>query len=367
MIKVCHLISGDLWAGAEAMNFNLIKRLMGEKDLEISAILLNNGRLADKIRKLGIHVVVINENEISFLKLYFSIKKTLRQIRPDIIHSHKYKEKFIAYLFSRSNKEIKLIATQHGMPELYGKNRNLKYQIINRMSFFILSKYFQVIVPVSRDIKNYLVNKYGFNADKVKLIHNCVEIPYDALPNRITGTLVIGSAGRFSSVKDYPLMVEIARAIFGRQKNISFELVGDGPDKPIIENMIQKYGLKKSFTLPGFESHMSAFYKRIDVFINTSLHEGIPLSVLEAMSYGVPVVAPKVGGLQEIIEDNVQGFLIEGRNPEDFARKCLKLYENVSLRNKMGSAARERVIKEFSLERMANEYYQLYLDVMNIK
>jgi L-malate glycosyltransferase len=129
--------------------------------------------------------------------------------------------------------------------------------------------------------------------------------------------------------------------------------------------MIQKYGLEKSFSLPGFETDMSAFYKRIDVFMNTSLHEGIPLSVLEAMSYGIPIVAPKVGGFQEIIEDNVYGFLVEGRNPEDFARQCLKLYEDASLRKKMGAAARRRVVNDFSVNRMAQDYYQLYLDVMN--
>jgi glycosyltransferase involved in cell wall biosynthesis len=89
------------------------------------------------------------------------------------------------------------------------------------------------------------------------------------------------------------------------------------------------------------------------------------ISVLEAMAYGIPVVAPEMGGLMEILGNGVEGFLIEGRNPKDFAEKCIILYENDSLRKQMGLAAREKIIKEFSAEHMAQQYYSLYFSLAN--
>jgi glycosyltransferase involved in cell wall biosynthesis len=107
---------------------------------------------------------------------------------------------------------------------------------------------------------------------------------------------------------------------------------------------------------------MTGFYAGIDIYLNTSLHEGIPMSVLEAMAHGLPVVAPAVGGIVEIIEDGVEGFLVEGRSPQAFAKKCILLQDG-ELRLKMGRAARARVEKAFSAQAMAQEYYRLYREL----
>jgi len=98
------------------------------------------------------------------------------------------------------------------------------------------------------------------------------------------------------------------------------------------------------------------------LFLNTSLHEGIPLSVLEAMSCGLPVVAPRVGGIPEIIENGRHGFLVDGRTPEDFAWQCLELLRNEDVRKKFGSSAAERFIDQFSSVRMAASYLKLYTE-----
>jgi glycosyltransferase involved in cell wall biosynthesis len=94
--------------------------------------------------------------------------------------------------------------------------------------------------------------------------------------------------------------------------------------------------------------------------LNTSLHEGIPLTVLEAMACGLPVVAPRVGGIPEVIEDGRQGLLVEQRTPADFARSCLEIIRSEGLRAAMGSSARERFADHFSSSRMASSYLDLY-------
>jgi L-malate glycosyltransferase len=359
------MISGDLWAGAEVMAFHLLKGLTEHKDLELSAILLNEGKLADEIRRLNIPVEVVDENKMSFFQIFLAIRKAFKGNSPDIIHSHRYKENILAYIFSKTQKNVKLIGTQHGMPEAYGDSRSLRNRLISKLNFLVLSRCFQNLVAVSRDIQKSFVDHYGFSEDKVKVIHNGINIPDNIRAKKEKDTFVIGSSGRFFPVKDYPFMVEVAREVSKKTNNIRFELAGDGPEWSKIQHLIEKYGLNGTFMLRGFLSDISPLYQGLDVYLNTSLHEGIPISVLEAMAYGIPVIAPKVGGLIEILGDGMQGFLVEGRNPRDFAERCITLYENESLRREMGLAAREKIMREFSAEYMAQQYYSLYLNVLN--
>ena len=112
---------------------------------------------------------------------------------------------------------------------------------------------------------------------------------------------------------------------------------------------------------------MLPFYRSLDLYLNTSVHEGIPMSILEAMAYSLPVVAPDVGGISEVVSNSEDGYLIEKRDPWAFAEKCFLLYENRQLRRRMARAAREKVVKSFSVENMAAQYHELYLNVVNKK
>ena len=108
---------------------------------------------------------------------------------------------------------------------------------------------------------------------------------------------------------------------------------------------------------------MEDFYKGLDIYMNTSIHEGIPMSVLEAMGHGLPVIAPKVGGFPEIIEDGINGFLIQDRNPYKFAEKVLFLSQ-WRKRFNMGTAARMRIKEHFSQEVMVEKYLGLYRELL---
>jgi glycosyltransferase involved in cell wall biosynthesis len=347
------------------MACHLLKGLLKYRDLEITAILLNDGRLADELRKSGISVFVAAEEKKSLLQIYLDIRKIVTKKRPDIIHSHRYKENILAYLASKTGKNIRLVATQHGMPEMFEGNGNLKPRLISRLNFFLLSQSFRNVVTVSQDMQKTFIQHYGFKESKVAVIHNGIEIDNTSQGARRRGDFVIGSSGRFFPVKDYPLMVEIARMVMEKVNNICFELAGDGPERAKIQRLVKKYGLEEKFILRGFVDDIFHFYQGLDLYLCTSLHEGIPMSVLEAMGHGLPVIAPKVGGLEEILEDGVQGYLVEGRNPIDYAEKCIKIFQNGDMRDKMRMAGRDKVAKDFSIDQMAQKYYQLYRIVTN--
>lgn len=366
-MKICHIISGDLWAGAEVMNYRLMKGLKNIYNIELSAIVLNEGKLAEELRDLGIPVAVVDERKKKFFQISRDIRKILIQTTPDIIHSHRLKENILAYSSSKNNKRVQLVCTQHGMPEpLNKKYKYIKDMLLIRYNNYILSKYFQCIIVVSEDMRNVFINSYGFNRDKLFLIHNGTELPLnDSSVNINRSIFVIGSAGRFFPVKDYPLMVEIAREVLQQTNTIRFELAGEGPEKETIRSLIREYGIGNFFFLTGFIDDMATFYEGLDLYINTSFHEGLPMSILEAMAHGLPVIAPNTGGIKEIVQNGIEGYLVEGRNPKMFAKKCVQLAKDKNLSRSMGKASREKIMNCFSLEIMARNYFDLYSRVLN--
>jgi glycosyltransferase involved in cell wall biosynthesis len=124
---------------------------------------------------------------------------------------------------------------------------------------------------------------------------------------------LIGSSGRFFPVKDYPLFVRIAQIVKSRGAPIRFELAGDGARIEEVEALIGEFELGDMVILKRFLHEMLVFYRNLDLYLNTSIHEWISMSVLEAMAYGLPVIVPNIGGFKEIIDDGIQGHHIDGR------------------------------------------------------
>ena len=343
------------------MNFRLLKGLKDFQNLDLSVILLNHGRLADEIENLGIPVDIVDETQLGFPRILKKISTLIKKKRPDVLHCHLYKLNILAFLATLGGgRTASLVSTQHGMPELVGRRGDLKYFALSRFNFLLMSRWFHGSVAVSNEIRKALIGQYGFNEKRTFLIYNGTENHEGPIPERSGQDFTIGSTGRFFPVKDFNLMVETARDVVKMESDIRFEIAGDGPEKERVAETISRYGIEKSFLLRGFLDDVSPFYKEIDVYINTSKHEGIPMSILEAMALGLPIIAPDVGGVGEIIEDGVQGFLVKGRNPQDFADRCIRLYRDERLRRQMGAAAKERVETVFSHHRMADNYYELY-------
>jgi L-malate glycosyltransferase len=360
MIRVCHLISGDLWAGAEVMAFQLIKAQRDSGNLSVSAIVFNEGTLCERLRDLGVEVHVFEEKKYSFFPLLLKIVKVLKNQKNEIVHSHRYKENLLAFLASLFLPSIRLVSTLHGLQE---KGLLLRTRLFYHVNFFLLSRFYLKTVAVSSDMHIACLKQMKFKPEKVAVVHNGIAVPPETRTQKRNDVFVVGSCGRFFPVKNYPLMVEIAR-ILKPKTAIVFKLAGDGPGRPHLESLIAQYGLESSFELCGHKSDLTDFYRGLDVFINTSLHEGIPMSILEAMSYAVPVVGSKTGGIKEIIEEGKDGFFAQSGDAEGFAQKCLFLFENPEAHRTMGKNAREKIISSFSIQSCAEGYLKVYKQAM---
>jgi glycosyltransferase involved in cell wall biosynthesis len=358
MLSVCHIVSGDLWAGAEVLTFNLLRQLNKIPDLTISAVVLNEGRLAEELRRQGVTIRVIGERGQPFVKLLREVRAYIRSRSPEVIHSHRYKENILAFFSRKLGRPARLVATQHGMPETGHGNSGAASRLVGRLNRYLLANQFDQLVGVSFDIQKRFIQELGFREEQVSVIHNGIELP-ELRSFKRSGPMVVGSAGRLFAVKDFPLMIAAARIAVNRKAGLRFEIAGEGPERAHLEELIAACGVGDHFALLGHVADMQRFYSGLDVYMNTSIHEGIPMSILEAMAHGVPVIAPHVGGIVEIIDDGVDGFLVSGRKPQDFAERCIRL-QDLELRKRMGQAARDKVKRLFSAEQMAHQYHRLY-------
>ena len=356
-MRIWHFISGDLWAGAEVMACTLLKGLRRYPEFAPAALLLNEGRVAEELRGAGVPVVICAEKDHSFPALVQGVRRTLAVAPADVIHAHRYKENILAYLASRPGRSVPLVTTQHGLPE--PRDKRWPGTCVDQLNHWLLARRFHQVVAVASPIRDDYFRRLKIPAERSRVICNGIELP--ALPAPPANARpVLGAVGRLVPVKDFSLLVAVARELRAAGEPALFRLAGDGPLRAVLEQEIDNNGLREEFRLEGEVADIAPFYRQLDIYLSTSLHEGLPMSALEAMAHGLPVVAPDVGGFRDLIEHGKEGFLVASRDPGAYAAFCRQLLANPALRQRLGQAARAKVAGRFSAEAMAAAYARLY-------
>jgi glycosyltransferase involved in cell wall biosynthesis len=362
--RVMILASGDLWAGAEVVVYELCKGLKEHTPVDVTAVFLNEGVLASRCREHGVTTHVIDEKRHGLLSLTRKVIDLVDRTHPHIIHAHRYKENIIAFLakgFTFSN-TVCLLSTVHGRFE---HQDGWKIKGLKMLNALILRHAFSAVVAVSQDLMSYLRKDFRIPEYKIRCVINGIGVVKEQRTNLMTGDMItIGSAGRLTPVKDYPLMVDVARELCSLKDNVRFYLAGDGPDKQRLQEQINEYGLREKFILLGHVQDMDGFYRSVDIYMNTSRHEGMPVTILEAMSSAIPIVAPSVGGLKELISSGKDGVLVDERSARSFADALCRVIEDGEAARSMGMRARQKIEREFSSGKMVQEYYSLYMSLL---
>jgi len=338
-LRVLHIISGDLWAGAESQAFTLLKHLHSSTTLHV--VLMNDGELSRRLQSLDIPVTIISESEFSSIQILTKLIKIIRQFKPDVLHTHRQKENILgnaANLISSLpfGKRAASVRTSHGAPEFAPKGKQKIQVWLDNW----VGKYLQQgVIAVSSE----LAIKLGkiFPSDKIHVIHNGVDTTELHAQKNVADfrmqdpkSLHIGIIGRIEPVKRIDIFIVMASLLLKDKTSslsLKFHIIGDGSLRSAMEEKVSALDLSDYIHFHGHRTDMAACIYSLDAIVMCSDHEGTPMTALEALALGTPLIANSVGGLNEILE-HLANFLVSPNIPDEYARKIHEaLKENVAV------------------------------------
>jgi len=373
-VTVCHVASGDLWAGAEAQVASLLQALNRLDDLRVTTVLLNDGRLHEVLGKAGIPVCLLEESRMSGWALLNALRTYCQENKPQIIHSHRYKEHILGALAGKLSHNPILIQTFHGLAENLRGLAAIKMKAYTWVNTFTGRLAGDGFVGVSEEIASVLKRRYpsgdvrcirnGVDLDQVKTGMNGMAmraglgIPADAF--------VIGAVGRLTPIKGIEYLVKAAGILVKEPSKRPRKLViaGEGPLRASLENLAHGEGIASETLFLGARTDIYDVMTMFDVLALPSLHEGIPMVLLEAMTLGVPIIATAVGGIPEILHDDREARLIPAASPVALAQALQKLETDAHLRDRLKKSARIQVESELSIGRTAQLTRDMYMELL---
>ncbi len=371
-IRVCHLASGDLWAGAEVQIADLLCELVCHDELDLSAILYNAGALADCLNDAHIPVDIFEENRHNSLSLLNLTKQALRRSQPDILHVHRYKETVLGARAAKSAGVRYLVRTVHGMPEPQTGFKKMKARLYQFLNDWTTRKHVDLLIAVSHDIERRL--RPSFPRTTISTIHNGINLQRlraksDSGGMRETlaipdGDFVIGSVGRLTPVKAYHDLLTAHQQLLKAIPHVTLVIAGDGPEKSRLQQLAKDLGIAEKVIFPGFVREVPDLLRLLDIFVLSSLHEGISIALLEACALGIPAVVTNVGGNPEVVADGKTGVLVPSHNPAALAEACRKILQSNELREQMQEHGPRVIEGQFSQQAMAQRVQEEYQRLM---
>jgi glycosyltransferase involved in cell wall biosynthesis len=278
-----------------------------------------------------------------------------RRIRPDIVHAHSSKAGALGRLAAALARVPVRVFTVHGWSfAAYGGLPGRLYLWVERR----LRRLTTAVVCVAEASRDVGVDAGACRAERTLVIHNAVDVAAFAAPDRVRGIPQVVSIGRFAFPKDFATLVE---ALAATRADYRAAFVGEGPLLPEIAAMIRQRGLAERIDLLGNRGDVPGVLASADVFVLSSSSEGFPVSILEAMAAGLPVVATDVGGVAESAVDGETGLLVPPGDPGALAAALDRLLTDGALRLRLGAAGRERARRHFDLAGFRRAHVELYL------
>lgn len=365
-MKILHIISGDLWGGAESVVCNIIQESSRRQGIVLHVLLFNHGILEERLTSAGIDVRVINENNLPLAALFYQSYLYVRAIKPHIIHTHKHKENVLGSLISLIS-DIPSIRTTHGQTEsdvTFFDGLKYFYKLMNIFSGRYIQK---KIVAVSFDLQRKLIKQYP--AKKVMTIPNGILAlnKNDNLCNKpqFKNKIKVAIICRLVPVKRVDLFLAIAQILSKRESNkFDFLVFGEGPLNDTLQSLCHDYGISNNVKFMGFIKNMNQYYPEIDILVITSDHEGLPMNLLEAVVHRIPIISHDVGDINKVLCNGKCGILLKNQNPIEYSEAVIKLSSNNALADSYTRKAFENVKQHYSLKNTTDRYVDLYCSLI---
>lgn len=363
-VKVLHLITELDTGGAQKALFRLLSHFDRERFAPHVACLYNGDKaVAQEIRQLDVPVTDLNMMAQWRLDALWRLYRLLCRERPVILHAWM----FHANLLARG------VGRLAGVPLILTSRRNVQIGTPMRERLKRLTASWDTrSIAVCELARQVEIERAGAPPDKVVTIYNGIDVKR-FLPllsgertvacqtlNIPADAPLLGTVGRLHPQKGLPDLLIGFQSIKGTYPAAHLLIVGDGECRADLERQAQQLGIAGAVTFAGLRDDVPQLLALLDVFVLTSLWEGLPNAVLEAMGAGLPVVATAVGGTPEAVVNGETGLLVPPRDPDALAQAINNLLHMPDLRRKMGQAGRERVAQYFSVECMVKRTEELY-------
>ena len=300
----------------------------------------------------------------------------IRRVRPHILHTHTAKAGAVgraAALLAGDARPPVIVHTYHGHV-LTGYFDPLRTQFF-RETERALARHTDRLVAVGPEVRDDLVELGVAPPEKFSVIRLGIDLESRVLTvdrraefRHLFGIpedrFVVGWIGRMTAIKRVPDILAAFKVLRERGIDATLCLVGDGPDRDAIEQLASDLGIVRDVLLVGYQRDVAPYYAFFDALLLPSANEGTPVVAIEALAAGRPVVATRVGGVPDVVDDNESGFLVEVGDIEALADRLEQLARDPELRARLGATGRERVVPRYRVERLVDDIDELYRELL---
>lgn len=372
-IKVLYVVDNLSFGGGER-GFGQLWTGLNRDRFQTHLAAHPGGKLEEMAHGAGVSFFPIDmSRKVNFITIGH-LSRLISQNRIDIVHSMGARADFFARLACRKMSSTAVLCTVAMLIEGYdvGSLRKAVYKIADRYSARYVTQY----IAVSKALKDRLIEECGIPADKISVIYNGVELdqynPNLCAPDEVCRSLgitddypVIGTIGRLVYQKGFSYFLEAAKRVWSERRQVRFVIVGHGPEEAKLKSLAESLGISHVCTFAGLRFDTARLLSVFNVFVLSSVLEGLPRVVIEAMAMGRPIVATDIDGVREEIRHNETGILVPPEDPIAFAEAILSLLDDREKAERLGRQARKDAEEMFDLRHTLANVEVLYEKVLN--
>lgn len=354
-MKIVQVIPYFCFGGAETMCENLSYGLR-ELGHEVLVISLYNRKtpISQRMEQAGIRIVYLDKKPGLDLSMVGKIAGVLRREKPDVVHTHLNTIKYGAAAARLAGVKT-CVHTVHNVAQKEAEGKAEKV-----ISGFYFSRGWSIPVGLSPAVQKTISQFYKMDKAQIPVIYNGIDLSR-CIPKEnysLSKPISLLHIGRFNQQKNHLGLLRAFAEIQKMFPNSRLDLVGEGELRPDVEAEAARLGLQNRVRFLGSQSNVYPLLHQADVFLLPSEFEGMPMTLIEAMGTGLPIVATAVGGVPDMLTDGTSALLTPC-DPDAVARACVSLLEREELRQQLGQAAKEQSVR-FSAGFMAQEYVKVY-------
>jgi glycosyltransferase involved in cell wall biosynthesis len=364
-MKKCKLmiISHDLAVGGLQKVVVNICKAIDREIFDVSVLCLRHlGEFTNEIEEMGIKIFCLPQKNRTDYLSFLKVAKILNEQRIDVIHTHNTQPFIDGTIGALLSRVKTIVHTDHAriFPD------KIRYMVAER----IMSLFAYRVVGVSENTSQNLIKYLKISRNKIRTIYNGIEsskyfikINVKQFKKELSidhNWPIIGNVGRLVKEKGLQYLLKAIKNLALDYPKIKLIIVGDGDLKEELKSIALELGIHQHVKFFGNRTDVPKLLKIFDIFVLSSISEGMPMVLLEAMASECPIIATKVGGIPRIIEDNRNGSLVDSGNPDLLSDEIIRVLTDQNLRNKYVSNGKDLIRKKFDMKIMLKKYEALY-------